>query len=551
MLLPGSFKIRHLLPLLLAAAFVAEPTPYASEPVQATLLGCESKGSEWLVELDGRVILLEEFLQKVGGRPQDEVIEEAVELQVKHLMGFLQNDPDQNELGRFALGAWRQKPEIRSKSRTRYPFSLTIDPWRDGPQGSHPYVTAAIQAGRTAKGSPALEVKYRTKVKLSFCPFKGRKEYRPSTIPLPIDPFLGIWYVHPDKRRPMRWGRKFQLVSPCATNEMADFGNASQFWYLWNPRGRGTDEEGHDYDCRAIAPEKTYAASVGLKYLERTPEIDRRQNFASLFEKAGTLSATAIFGKIAYDGFRKFEPAQFVKALSSARAPSEEKISLGSRIWNSLIDVKDRKTIFEPGAMEFLMFLRHLSSLAELKEVKALEQGQEHLVIGIKGVLKQSQKPIQLRVFYGHTSIDSGKGQHSKLLLDALQKDDVLIYNGHAGLGANLKIDQIGQFLGNQEKVSRAVGKKPYQLVALFNCYSYSHFGEDILERRKGRMTDLLLSGTQDAGAKYVLGILKMLDRSFSGESVDLSGSIARYIPPRSFAVMKRAIPLTSPGSRH
>jgi hypothetical protein len=207
------------------------------------------------------------------------------------------------------------------------------------------------------------------------------------------------------------------------------------------------------------------------------------------------------------------------------------------------------------GAVEFLAFLRHLPQVVQVDRLEVEPNAGEGLVLQIRGSLKESHRPVFLRTFYGATTElrRTRKAEHWALLADALAHDQIVVYTGHAALGATLSADMMSDKLGIQpEKLARKIARPGYQLLGFFNCYSYSYFGEDIArlrsefrgatERPGRRITDFVLSGTKDAGSKYALSLLKMVDRSFSGGQVSIEGGLDLYLWEDDYLVFKRFV---------
>jgi hypothetical protein len=105
--------------------------------------------------------------------------------------------------------------------------------------------------------------------------------------------------------------------------------------------------------------------------------------------------------------------------------------------------------------------------------------------------------------------------QHWEILKQALASSQYILYNGHSGLGNNMKIDNALEAT-NSKPVDVFKTIPSHQMIAYFSCYSYGYFGDDIVAYRRqfapNAQTDILLTGSEFTSERGPLGLLKHLD---------------------------------------
>jgi hypothetical protein len=366
--------------------------------------------------------------------------------------------------------------------------------------------------------------------------------------------------VPPEKRRAMEYGLKRTVVNPCSSSEMALFGHALQFWHLWNPRNKGRARDQVEFNCAELLSNEL-TATIPMDAFSPATRLGEKQDFASLIGRPKELRMTALFGVIAVTPTM---PKRLERLRQQLSAKTGVENKYGEKLWSSWFAVPaagvengpDDPTKpgynyylasrgeLDPGWMELLAFLRHLGETFAPSAIDVLPDATEgdSLVFTIKGKLKASQQKVAIRVFYGATTGLRGtrSPEHWRVLLDALKNDPVVVYNGHAALGYSLSMASMADALKiTTDDLAQSLSSREYRLVALFDCYSYALFGDDIAKLRGGQ-TDLALSGTKDAGAKYAIMVLEMLDASYARSGVDFGKALSPALGKGDYVVFKR-----------
>lgn len=148
-------------------------------------------------------------------------------------------------------------------------------------------------------------------------------------------------------------------------------------------------------------------------------------------------------------------------------------------------------------------------------------QVQDETTLLITAQLERSRKVLKLRFFFGPTDVltPSQPPQHWRLTSDALINDDIVVYNGHTGLGENFKPDNIR----NEAKVSSIASSHPI-LLAILSCYSFYYYGDQFLALpgQKPKSMQLVETGSPYTSYRGPLGILQEVDFALAGKPEDL-----------------------------
>lgn len=100
-----------------------------------------------------------------------------------------------------------------------------------------------------------------------------------------------------------------------------------------------------------------------------------------------------------------------------------------------------------------------------------------------------STQTIRVTAFLGDTDINSKDLTFHKNLIPAYQEADLLVYDGHSGLGANLSFDYLPEFTFD------TTGK--YQLFFINGCSSYPYYNGQFFRNKEGgsKNIDIITSG--------------------------------------------------------
>ncbi len=522
--------------LFLAFAVPSQTVAQTSEISSGQPLGCHGKTSELKkVKIVGRLLINKNFM------PRDEsaskrFLQESIELQLKHLMGFFKNSPGENL--NAALSAFRAPINILKSDDTTYGSSFKIDEYLHRGLARAEYTQKAIARGYVKAEDEALLITYESSVVVADC---NSKEWLSSPqIALPLDPYLSLWIEDNSTRQPRSFGqKKLDRVSNCSSNEIVLFGNSDVNWYFWSPL------------ARKLCPQKitqVYRPDFKLESVIAKPQ-NLQKDF---FKVSDHISFSATFGVISDDDlFFKNNISQIksilVKNIEACR--ENQLIPECLSLWDNLLGPQGDKKFYEPGAYHLFAFLKYLNSLTRIDsfEILEIQKNSSDILLKMKAKLLDSAVPIEISIYYGHTSLDYGprvSKTYIKHLYQSFKQADSMSYVGHAGLGENLKIENI-QKLWKEEHLSHFERQKPLWL-GIYNCEGFSYFGFDIEQLFKKNAFDLYLlesSGTE-AGAKFPLAQLSILNSIFSKsskQSVKSDGDIfANYVESSQFLVAMR-----------
>jgi hypothetical protein len=457
--------------LLLVAVLMTAPLARAESRREALVLSnCPRQSGEYVGSYRARILLHQAFLA-------DGKIEESIEHQLRYLWGHYRNDAAAHGALQISLSAEAPEIQILSKEVVPYGRDLALPyPTREKRLAiDDAYTRRAVARGRVKKSDPALLVEYEIHFKLAVC---GRGEDPSPTVrvPLPPDPWLAYWYVPLARHRPLRYHKDRAVTNPCADDDFADLPHPFYYWYDWLPDRHGPDDDGHPFDCRQWLSAGTDYDFFDVK-LERISAASH--DFSRLRKQLdatpGPLSATILVGVVDHKVIDLRLPA-WQKLLGE-----DDHGSLPSRADGARIQWKQSPPR-EPGTASFL------GVLSELRNVMDIERHQSrvddgYLMVEANGKLKQSGRPMRVRVWLGMTDVFGPRPpRHWRILERALAEDELVIYWGHSGIGENFRLAQIEKNLKlSHEAMSAELARSPLRLVAFISCYSYMYFGQDLL----------------------------------------------------------------------
>lgn len=94
---------------------------------------------------------------------------------------------------------------------------------------------------------------------------------------------------------------------------------------------------------------------------------------------------------------------------------------------------------------------------------------------------------IRVSLMLADTGINSQDLTFHSYLIPAMETDDIIVYDGHSGLGANLSLDYLGPINFDQNK---------YQLIFFNGCSSYPYFNMTYFDAKGGsKYLDIVTSG--------------------------------------------------------
>jgi hypothetical protein len=455
--------LRALMIVLAVAAAVADAAPRRE---RLLLSNCPRQSGEYVGSFRGRILLHKDFLAS-------DSVEGSIEHQLRYLWGHYRNDATAHNSLQVSLSA--EPPEIRILSKKEVSYGRDLPLPYDTKEArlkiDDPYTLRAVARGRVQKNDPAWLVDYEIHFKLAVC---GRGEDpAPSVrVPLPPDPWLAYWYVGRANHHPLSYHGERAVTNPCADNDFADLPHPFYYWYDWLPTRHGPDDDGKPFDCRRwlhagddfdFFDVKLEAASV--------PSHDFGRLRAQL--GGGPLTATIVVGVV-----------------------NHFMLDLGLPAWRDLLAGGDLVGRANEGLARWDEMRPHdlgtrslLTALSELGGVMSLERHSatvdgDYLVVEVEGRLKQSLRPLRVRLFLGMTDIFGPRPpKHWSILKRALVEDQLIVYWGHSGIGENFRLAQIEKNLGlDHARMSGELQHASWRLIAFLSCYSYMYFGQDLLQ---------------------------------------------------------------------
>jgi hypothetical protein len=119
---------------------------------------------------------------------------------------------------------------------------------------------------------------------------------------------------------------------------------------------------------------------------------------------------------------------------------------------------------------------------------------------------------LKLRVFVllADTAIESRDETFHRYLIPAFRRSDVLVYDGHSGLGGNLDLAALPSIRWNREK---------YQILFFNGCSSYPYFNGNFFKAKGGsRNLDIVTSGLPTYSTTAGPNVMAFVQRFLDGE---------------------------------
>lgn len=254
-----------------------------------------------------------------------------------------------------------------------------------------------------------------------------------------------------------------------------DLMSSSIFWYHWNPLLPNCPlVEGTDY----------VKYTTRLVYLENTkstyPEYER------LFE-SGNLNISSFFGLENYDQQDwnpDTTPDISARDFRNQRDYLVNTAKLSRRVWSE----SEVRQYYNPSAG---------------KPIPHIEE--------FTGQTAKGQ--IIVRLFMGNTGLEHDSKAFHIFLKSALASSQVILYNGHAGIGKNLNLSSIESARGFKMPLSQK-----YQILFLGSCVPYAYYTDMFFQRK--------VTSTDPRGSKN-LDIIAFGDEAQFGNTSDRNLLIA------------------------
>jgi hypothetical protein len=501
---------------------------WRAEAVAANLhFGCEEYGAEVDFEFQGQLLLHKDLIDASNTAE----VKSAIVQQLHYARGYFINSRSSVP---YSITLSAENPEVKILTIKVAPYgqNAIIDAViHPSVKIENEYIKKALMKKVFRSKDPARLVTYKVKTSAYYCgPQASMSKVKAL---LPLDPYLAYWTVSAKSRRPIRWNQALERINPCANAELADIPHPEYYWYFWDPNKMGYDANRKSYNCANLLKKEH-------RFTEFTAKLTAKSSLVPAnLVLAKTIEVSAVFGII--DEHRNILPwTEIIKTLTAEKDISWEAIDLQVKKATESVRIEDR----DRGSNYFIGFLKQLPKTMVIEKI---EKGADPQEIVVRGTLKESKTPTRLSVWFGPTDVlGQEPPAHWEFLKRALSTSQYVIYNGHSGLGNNLKISNLLEATG--AKASELFkNSPPYQLIAYFSCYSYGYFGEDVVEQRRkyrpGSSTEIILTGTEFTSERGPLGLLSFVDRRSLSNNVKIDNS--GWLHPRDQIILQSDVAAT------
>lgn len=375
---------------------------------------------------------------------------EAVEEQVQHLMGTFQSPSFIKEFKNHA-GVLGEQANYVSEKYKQINFDITF---------------TKVEPG-TEKGRIKLSYKFKGKTVFDKRAFKNSDE---ALVPLklPLSPDL-IYSQSLDTKR----GQPFNYCTDEHYNDEGDF------WYFWDPQ----------YDNCKLAEDDELVLRIDGK-LKMIPNTDEKYpDYNKLYNDNGnkkTLKIAILLG--------------YVDDITNHRSAHRKDTA-----YQSFLDIN--KTLKARG-FTMLDDKEHKKDSFRMSINGNQSKGANFLREFVSTIKTDTNKEVDvtIQVLLADTSLGSTDNTFRHYLVPAFEKSDVLIYDGHSGLGGNLNLKYLPKIKFNQNK---------YQIFFFNGCSSYSYYNGMFFDAKGGtKNLDIVNAGLEtssDSSARNVLSFMQYI----------------------------------------
>jgi hypothetical protein len=530
-----NIKLNFALPIIL---FLLCTQAFA---VTGELIGCKTKNSSMkTMTLNGKVLLNLAFLPESQAE-QDETINQAIELQIKHLIGYFRTTHD-NGLN-MALSSYRKKIEILKKQPIKYGNDFAVNeylrPARDlqVPSTSN-YLKKAFGVGKVSAKDDAILVDYETDLIVADCSVTDFKKLDP--IVLPIDPFLSLWVDDKNQRHSRKFdGKEMPEVSNCISSEITSFGHSEQIWFFWSPIEKKKDVEGKTHSCKISDNSRIYQPIL----TEKTKMDSPGDLTADFFKDLKNVKFYGVFGTISdHQYFEQVDMDKYRTAISSTvlKCTQSKTIAHCLSEWENSVKRGEKEKPVEPGTYYFFSFLKFLYTVGKISSIDILKTADPDKEIQLiaKGRLLDSNVSFEVKTHLGRTTLDYGPKPtpgYIRFLHEAISDGDAISYLGHSGLGFNVSINNYAHYW-KQDKLTFPERTKPLWF-GIYNCEGFSYFGFDQLKIFKPGHLNLVVTASSgvEVESRLPMSQLFAIDQILAGKKISIGKLMGKYIQTRDF----------------
>lgn len=290
------------------------------------------------------------------------------------------------------------------------------------------------------------------------------------------------------------------------------YNSEDDLFYFWDPDRINITGRSFKYpNCPLINNEEDILRVDGdLKKLENSwqkyPEYDR-------LYKSGKLKVYVFLGYM--DDIEDFSNANeedyIIEGLEFIKDQLSEK---GFEISEEYVNKKysPHKGFYDKGINKFFKFTK-----SNIKRDK------------ISKTDKGGNLEIEVNILLSDTAIASKDRTFNSIYNQALLDGDLIVYDGHSGLGANLDLENLAAKLAPKSK---------YQIIFINGCSGYPYFTDMYFDAKQGgsKNLDLILSGISTLSDTVGQNVMGFLDGFLDGKTHNAS-YILKEIEAESFDI--------------
>lgn len=501
-------------------------------PQYSSYLSCDGRATDHEIRLKGEIYFVKSALPESESEQKALFIES---INYQQLYTFTNLGKMHNFFIKSSNLSNRPQATIVSIEESEYPYEAIFEHAQEiyfFGQNKRNYLHKILPQGRISKGEPALKVIYDYSNNLNLCLKSGDLSLlNQIDFVTPKDPYFAYFALPPEDRILMRNKpmNTQALANPCMDDSAVAIGEVTPFalWYHWLPKAKGVDENKKKYDCEKIYNSEVMT-NIKVELRENPPRETNYFQFKEFAQLERPIRASLIFG--AYDSvnFQPFddkEVREYLKKYTSGLSAGEAK---------SLLPYYKGK--YDYNFSGLLIMLWNLTKHMSIHSMESAVNPYD-MKITFRGKLNLSKKDIEVKFSVSKNKPGSeGVEAFDMSFSEAILKDDIVVYAGHASYGGVLN-GALKKARENQTKAS--LTDLRYQLIALYSCNSSFYFHPDAFP--KGEFQRDFIStggGYLDSTHNATLALIASIDSYLYNESYVPFGLWSKQFKTDNFLIL-------------
>jgi hypothetical protein len=469
-----------------------------SEITNSKIVGCDGKSKTAVYEFKGEILLPKQHYDSLPEESKKIAIDAEIQAQIKFLIGLSREYKNENIL-KFVPSSIKSENKIIKFESKKIKLPLRTEPALTNIQNKAEDLYFSKLGDEL---SEAMSVEYKTRIVIAHCESLKKsssdQELKKSieSLVVPKIPKLAYWIFNSSDK-----AKNLNEHKNCFNFDIASYDtNTDYMWYYWNQKISGKNGA-----CEG-ASRKDLLTNFEINEIK---QIDSELNEKPLLSPGSFKKVRIIIGEdTKYNSqLKEIYNLDFLNKIEKLFSDCNKNENY------TCLSAFDKAFPNPPvnhpkGAAALIYTLGRLGTIFKGVEIKSKLVGTDYLLFDVSATTKRDKK-VLLQFYYGQTSFQYSKRANEKYwttLHNSILEDDQIIYYGHAGVGSNLKIENIISLSS-----LKTFSKRNNPLVfAIFNCEAYSYFGNDFDQMIENKVkSNFFVSTGTLAHPRFLVNYLK------------------------------------------